>query len=47
MEEIMEIEQLKSRGQITIPISIRKQLGLKVKDELFFQTNGNNLIIKN
>jgi len=43
----MEIAKVTSRGQITIPIDIRKKLGLKKGDKVIFIEKGNNIIFAN
>lgn len=42
----MELAKISSKGQITIPIEIRKKLGVKEGDKvLFVEENGNILIM--
>lgn len=43
----MEIAKITSRGQITIPIDIRKKLGLKEGDKVIFIEEGDNIIFAN
>lgn len=43
----MELAKITSKGQITIPIRIRKELGLKDGDKVVFLKQGNNIIIEN
>jgi AbrB family looped-hinge helix DNA binding protein len=43
----MEIAKITSRGQITIPIDIRKKLGLKEGDKVIFIEEGSNIIFAN
>jgi AbrB family looped-hinge helix DNA binding protein len=44
---IMEVAKITSRGQITIPIDVRKKLGLKEGDKVIFIEEGNNIIFAN
>lgn len=41
----MEIAKLTSKGQITIPISIRKKLGVDSGDKLLFVEHGDSIIV--
>lgn len=43
----MEIAKITSRGQITIPIDVRKKLGLKEGDKVIFIEEGDNIIFAN
>ena len=43
----MEVAKITSRGQITIPIDIRKKLGVKEGDKVIFIEDGNNIIVAN
>jgi len=43
----MDIARLSSKGQLTIPIEIRKKLSLKEGDKVVFLEQGNNIIIQN
>ena len=43
----MEVAKITSRGQITIPIDVRKKLGLKEGDKVIFIEEGNNIIFAN
>lgn len=43
----MELAKLTSKGQITIPIQIRKKLNLKEGDKIMFIDNGNTIQIVN
>lgn len=45
--KIVEIARVTSRGQITIPIDIRKKLGLKEGDKVIFIEKGNTIIFAN
>ncbi len=41
-----EISKITSKGQITIPLSIRKELEVSEGDKLVFQKKGSDIIIK-
>ena len=43
----MEVAKITSRGQITIPIDIRKKLNLKEGDKVIFMEEGDNIIFAN
>ena len=43
----MELAKITSKGQITIPIAIRKQLGLKEGDKVMFIQEGDKFIMMN
>lgn len=43
----MELAKVTSKGQITIPISIRKELGIKDGDKVIFLKQGDNIVIAN
>jgi len=43
----MEIAKVMSRGQITIPIDIRKKLGLKEGDKVIFIDDGDKIVFAN
>lgn len=43
----MELAKITSKGQITIPIRIRKELGIKDGDKVVFLKQGKNIIIAN
>jgi len=43
----MDIARISSKGQITIPIEIRKRLGLKEGDKVVFIEKDNNIILLN
>ena len=43
----MEIAKITSRGQITIPVDIRKKLGLKEGDKVIFVEDGDKIIFAN
>ena len=41
----MNLARVSQNGQITVPIEIRRQLGLKAGDKILFQQNGNGEIV--
>ena len=43
----MEVAKITSRGQITIPIDIRKKLGVKEGDKIVFIEDGNRIFVAN
>ena len=43
----MELSKVSSKGQITIPIGIRKKLKLKVGDKVLFLEDEEKIILKN
>jgi len=43
----MDVAKITSRGQITIPIDVRKKLGLKEGDKVIFIEEGGNIIFRN
>ena len=43
----MEIAKITSRGQITIPVDIRKKLGLKEGDKVIFVEDGDKIVFAN
>ncbi|NMA12764.1 MAG: AbrB/MazE/SpoVT family DNA-binding domain-containing protein [Chloroflexi bacterium] len=43
----MELAKITAKGQITIPIAVRRQLGLKEGDKILFVKQGNEIILKN
>ena len=43
----MELAKVTSKGQITIPKSIREMLNLKEGSKIIFLENGNEIVIKN
>ena len=47
MENYIEQAKVMSKGQITIPLEIRKLLGIKTGDRVSFIVNGNNVILAN
>jgi AbrB family looped-hinge helix DNA binding protein len=43
----MELARVSSKGQITIPIEIRKKLGLKEGDKVLFAEENGNIFVLN
>lgn len=43
----MELAKVTSKGQITIPVEIRKKLGLKEGDKVLFLEEGGKIVIMN
>lgn len=43
----MELAKLSSKGQLTVPLGIRKRLGLKEGDKVLFLDDGEKVIIAN
>lgn len=43
----MELAKVTSKGQITIPVEIRKKLGLKTGDKVLFVEEGEKIIMMN
>jgi len=43
----MELARISSKGQITIPIEIRKKLNLKEGDKVLFVEEGGNIFVLN
>ncbi|MBQ3078346.1 MAG: AbrB/MazE/SpoVT family DNA-binding domain-containing protein [Clostridia bacterium] len=43
----MEIAKVTSKGQITIPIDIRRKLGVKEGDKILFVEEGDRVVIMN
>jgi len=43
----MEVAKITSRGQITIPIDIRKKLGVKEGDKVIFVEDNNRIFVAN
>ena len=43
----MELAKLSSKGQVTVPLSIRKRLGLKEGDKVLFLDDGEKIVIAN
>lgn len=48
MEDMtMEVSRITSKGQITIPVEIRKKLNLKTGDKVIFIEDGDKIIFAN
>ena len=43
----MELATVTSKGQITIPVSIRRELNLKEGSKVLFINNGKDIVIQN
>ena len=43
----MELAKLSSKGQLTVPLGIRKRLGLKEGDKVLFLDDGEKVFIAN
>lgn len=43
----MELARLSSKGQITVPIEIRKRLNLKEGDKVLFFEDGGKIVVAN
>jgi AbrB family looped-hinge helix DNA binding protein len=44
---VMEVAKITSRGQVTIPIDIRRKLGVKEGDKIIFAEDGNRIFVIN
>ena len=43
----MDVARMSIKGQVTIPIEIRKKLGLKEGDKVVFMEQGGNVLLMN
>ena len=43
----MELAKITTKGQITIPVQIRKMLNLKDGDKVVFMTDGGKIVMEN
>ena len=43
----MEVAKITSRGQVTIPIDIRRKLGVKEGDKIIFEEDNNRIFVAN
>ena len=43
----MELAKVTSKGQVTIPVEIRKKLGIREGDKVLFMEEGNKIVIMN
>ena len=44
MEAVLDMAKVTTKGQITIPVAIRKALGVKTGDKVLFVDNGDGTI---
>ena len=44
---MFDVSKVTSKGQVTIPVEMRRQLGIKEGDKVLFISNGKNIIIAN
>jgi len=44
---MFDVSRVTSKGQVTIPIEMRRQLGIREGDKVLFINNGKNIIIAN
>ncbi|MDR2487640.1 MAG: AbrB/MazE/SpoVT family DNA-binding domain-containing protein [Clostridiales Family XIII bacterium] len=44
---MLDVARISVKGQVTIPVEIRKRLGLKEGDKVVFMEKGDNIIILN
>jgi AbrB family looped-hinge helix DNA binding protein len=44
---MLDVSRVTSKGQVTIPIEMRRQLGIKEGDKVLFINNGKNIILAN
>jgi len=44
---MFDVSKVTSKGQVTIPEEMRRQLGIKEGDKVLFINNGKNIIIAN
>ena len=42
----MDIAKISTKGQVTIPVEIRRKLGLKGGDRVVFVRKGNDIVLK-
>ena len=47
LENTMELARISSNGQITVPVAIRRRLGLKTGDKILFYDRGDGQIVVN
>jgi AbrB family looped-hinge helix DNA binding protein len=47
MNVMFDVSRVTSKGQVTIPVEMRKQLGIKEGDKVVFINNGKSIIIVN
>ena len=44
---MIDVAKISVKGQVTIPLEVRKKLGLKSGDKVVFAEKGNNIILLN
>ena len=44
---MFDVSRVTAKGQVTIPVDMRRQLGIKEGDKVLFINNGKNIIITN
>ena len=44
MEAVLDMAKVTTKGQITIPVAIRKALGIKTGDKVLFVDNGDGTV---
>jgi AbrB family looped-hinge helix DNA binding protein len=44
---MLDVARLSVKGQVTIPVEIRRHLGLKGGDKVVFMEKGNNILLLN
>ena len=44
---MMDMARISAKGQVTIPIAIRKMLGIKEGDKVVFAEKGGNIVLLN
>jgi len=44
---MLDVSRVTSKGQVTIPVDMRRQLGIREGDKVLFINNGKNIIITN
>jgi len=44
---MFDVSKVTSKGQVTIPVEMRRQLGIKEGDKVLFINNGKNIILTN
>jgi AbrB family looped-hinge helix DNA binding protein len=44
---MLDVSRVTSKGQVTIPIEMRRKLGLKEGDKVVFMEDGGNIIVAN
>ena len=44
---MLDVSKVTAKGQVTIPVEMRRQLGIREGDKVVFISNGRNIIIAN